>query len=117
MLRFIAISILSLSLMACATMSPRMNSDLQQGKRYFEAGYYRRALNQLLPLACDGEPEAQYAVGYMYYYGYGPAQDTDIGVFWIKRSARQNYLPAIQALQIIDKQSQNKAFTSKQELY
>ncbi len=100
------VSFLSLIIMACATtktpphqtITPAAMSHLEQGKRYFEAGYYRRAMRELLPLACDGVAEAQYAVGYMYYYGYGVAQDTEVGYFWIKRSADKGYQPAIKAL-------------------
>lgn|SRR3990167_412567 len=96
--RGLLLILLSLSLMACATTSLRQTSQLEQGKREFETGYYQRALHRLLPLACDGNAEAQYAIGYLYYYGYGAAQDTETGYFWIKRSADQHYQPAIQAL-------------------
>lgn len=84
-------------------MSPKSMSELQQGKRFFEAGYYKRAMIMLLPLACDGYAEAEYAVGYMYYYGYGVAQDTNVGYIWIKRAADQGFQPAIDALMIIKK--------------
>lgn len=106
MLRVILISLVSLLLMSCATtskyMTPRGMSELQQGKRNFEAGYYKRAMKYLLPLACDGVGEAEYAVGYMYYYGLGVAQDTDVGYFWIKRAANQGCKPAITALKTIE---------------
>jgi TPR repeat protein len=105
MLKLFLIILLSLSLIACASSSKPMYlakiADLEQGKRYFVEGYYKRAMHELLPLACDGAPEAQYAVGYMYYYGYGVSQDTDVGYFWIKRSADQHYAPAMAALGII----------------
>ncbi|MBX3709944.1 MAG: sel1 repeat family protein [Gammaproteobacteria bacterium] len=119
MIRALLICLLSLSLFACATPSPRMTSELQQGKRYFHDGYYRRAMRQLLPLACDGNAEAQYAVGYMYYYGLGVAQDTDVGDFWIKRSANQGYAPAIQALHLIstDKDAATPTHTWHQKTY
>ena len=77
-------------------------SELQLGKRYFKDGYYKKAMHTLLPLACDGVPDAQYAVGYMYYYGLGVAQDTDVGYFWIQRSARQHFIPAEEALRLIN---------------
>ncbi len=119
MRKFILIGLLSLALAACATThgpAPRPNptvatlSELQQGKRLFEAGYYKRAMKVLLPLACGcpGNAEAQYAVGYMYYYGYGVAQDTDVGYFWIKKSADQGNEPAIKALATIDQQNIKK---------
>lgn len=101
MRRLFIICLLSLSLLACATPSPYVMSELQQGERYFDEGYYKRAMHTLLPLACDGHAEAQYAVGYMYYYGLGVAQDTDVGYFWIKRSADKHYPPAMKALQMI----------------
>lgn len=93
-------------------ISPRVQSELQQGKRYFEEGYYKKAMHLLLPLACGchGNAEAQYAVGYMYYYGYGVAQDTDVGYFWIQRSANQHYPPAQKALALI---TQNSAHEKK----
>lgn len=98
--------LLSLSLTACATTAtaPATESHLEEGQRLFEKGYYKRAMHELLPLACDGNPQAQYAVGYMYYYGQGVAQDTDVGYFWIKRSANQGYVPAKRALRIITSQ-------------
>ncbi|VVC75079.1 hypothetical protein AQUSIP_03550 [Aquicella siphonis] len=102
MTRIIIICLTCFSLLACATTSPRVQSELNQGKRYFEQGYYKRAMHELLPIACDGNAEAQYAVGYMYYYGLGVAQDTDVGHFWIMRSASKGYPPAIKALEMIE---------------
>lgn len=115
MTRALLICLLTLVLAACAgvrkpTIGPPppphleslvTESRLQQGERFFEQGYYKKAMHVLLPLACDGNPKAQYAVGYMYYYGWGVAQDTQVGYIWIQRSASQAYPPAIQALQLI----------------
>lgn len=122
LLKISFVSILALSLFACATTGTSKNnlsiaqvSYLKEGKRLFEAGYYKSAMKELLPLACDGSAEAQYAVGYMYYYGYGVAQDTDVGHFWIKRSADKGYGPAKQALLIIQ-QDENKKFPHKKKL-
>lgn len=102
-LRLLSIVILSSVLVACAGLkATEQNSYLQEGKRQFAAGYYREAMKVLLPLACDGVAEAQYAVGYMYYYGYGVAQDTVVGRFWIERAARQHFKPAERALHMIN---------------
>lgn len=110
--RLIFIVLLSLSLFACAkpphSFTPAQASELQQGKRLFVQGYYKRAMCRLLPLACDGNCEAQYAVGYMYYYGYGVAQDTDVGYFWVNRSAAQHYQPAIEALSLMSREEGRK---------
>jgi TPR repeat protein len=80
-----------------------VTSELAQGERDFTQGYYKKAMHRLLPLACDGNAQAQYAVGYMYYYGLGVAQDTDVGYFWISRSAQKHFLPAQEALNTIQK--------------
>jgi TPR repeat protein len=104
-----------MTLMAC-TVTPRERyeenkpkqlsisdeSYLEDGKRHFEEGFYKTAMQELLPVAVDGSAQAQYAVGYMYYYGYGVAQDTDVGFFWIQRAAGQHYPPAMQALHYIN---------------
>lgn len=105
------ISCLAFTLLGCATrgmMTPGMMSRLEQGKRDFNDGYFKSAMHELLPLACDGSAEAQYAVGYMYYYGYGVGQDTDVGYFWIKRSADKHYPPAQEALHMIETQGMKK---------
>lgn len=77
-------------------------SDIREARRLFNAGYYKRAKCFLLPLACNGNVVAQYALGYMYYYGFGVAQDTDVGYFWIKLSADQGYPPAVRALSTLE---------------
>lgn len=107
MLRLISILLLSIALSACAsktTYSPGTSSQLTQGKRDFDNGYYKRSMRRLLPLACDGNAEAQYAVGYMYYYGFGVGQDSDVGGFWINRAAEQNYYPAKVAMTTVTKE-------------
>lgn len=86
-------------LVACA--GPKMAQDLQAGKESFQGGYYKEAFRKLLPLAAKGKPEAEYAVGYMYYYGYGVSEDSESGIFWMTKACEQNYLPAIRALQLI----------------
>lgn len=91
-------------------MSPAMMSELAHGRQLFKDGYYKSAMQQLLPVAAEGSMEAQYAVGYMYYYGFGVAQDTSTGHFWIQRSADQHYMPAIDALAIMEKKSKSPKF-------
>lgn len=106
MFRMLMIGLCSIMLVACVSKySAGVTSQLLQGKRDFDNGYYKRTMRELLPLACDGNADAQYAVGYMYYYGYGVAQDTDVGTFWIERSARQHYSPAVCALGMIAREN------------
>lgn len=105
-IRVLLICLLSLFITACATghyQSPAVMSELAYGKKLFNDGYYKRAMHDLLPLACDGNAEAEYAVGYMYYYGLGVTQDTDVGTIWIHRSASNGFKPAQDALDMIAK--------------
>jgi TPR repeat protein len=87
---------MTVTVVGCA--SARINQELQRGRLNFEGGFYKDAFHQLLPLASEGNKEAEYAVGYMYYNGYGVNQDLESGMFWIKKSAALGYEPAIKAL-------------------
>jgi septal ring-binding cell division protein DamX len=97
--RCVPIILIILWLQAC--VSPQMSQELQQGRETFNAGNFKQAFHQLLPVASDGKAEAQYAVGYMYYYGYGINQDSESGLFWMNKAASQHYTPAVKALQMI----------------
>lgn len=99
--RYLFIVIISLGLQACASTKSYQN--LQQGKSTFESGDYQQAFRQLLPLAANGNAEAEYAIGYMYYYGYGVPEDSQTGLFWINKAAEQHYPPAIKAAVILRK--------------
>jgi TPR repeat protein len=79
-----------------------MAENLQAARLTFESGDFKKAFCALLPLAVEGSRQAQYAVGYMYYYGYGTTMDPVSGLFWIKRSADQHYPPAMKALAVIE---------------
>ncbi|OAI47036.1 hypothetical protein AYO45_05995 [Gammaproteobacteria bacterium SCGC AG-212-F23] len=96
MKKFIFLILLSCFLSACA--SPYMVEEYEQGKYYFKKGNYKKAYEQLFPAAVCGNPEAQYAVGYLVYYGYGVDRDEVIGIFWIQKSAEHHYPRAIEAL-------------------
>jgi TPR repeat protein len=106
LLKTLIICLSVILLAACVNKHPPEHpngteSYLENGKRLFEQQHYKEAMQNLLPLACDCVPEAEYAVGYMYYNGYGVAQDTDVGTFWIRRAAQHGYQPANVALQSI----------------
>lgn len=95
----VMVVMLSYWLSACAAV--QMQQALQSGKQTFDAGNFTAAFQQLMPLAVKGSPEAQYAVGYMYYYGLGVMAHPESGLFWINLSASNLYPPAVKALQVI----------------
>lgn len=87
--------LLSILLISCS--SHRVPAYLDQAKMSYAQHDYPRAFEELLKTPLTN-PEAQYALGYMYYYGLGIAKDEDRGRFWIRKAADQCYIPAMQAL-------------------
>lgn len=77
------------------------SSNVQQGKGYFQSGNYKQAFQVLMPAALKSDGDAQYAVGYMFYYGYGVKRDKEAGIYWLEHAARQENPDAIKALAII----------------
>lgn len=64
----------------------------------FQAGEYKESATLLMPLAQKGDAEAQYALGYQFFYGLGVKRDRTQGYFWLQQSALQGYQPAREAL-------------------
>ncbi len=79
--------------------------NLREGIQCFKAQDYRKAFIRLKPEAEKGNPDAQYAVGYMYYYGKGVVEDRKKARFWITCAARAGQSDAIVALGILDRQA------------
>lgn len=67
----------------------------RQGYKHAESAYlagdYPQALRILHPLADEGDAEAQYILGYMYYYGQGVPSDPRAAREWIGKSATQGH--------------------------
>lgn len=97
--KFFLMILTTIILQGCA--SPRMSQEMEGGKLKFLDGDFRDAFHILLPIAANGKKEAQYAVGYMYYYGLGVPRDSESGIFWMQKSADQKYQPAQDALNMV----------------
>ena len=78
---------------------------LQAGQANFQSGNYHQAFLLLKPLAQKGNADAQYAVGYMYYYGKGVTQDPYLARKWMRKAAAQGQPLAIQALNRTERQA------------
>lgn len=98
--RAILLAILSFILLACVNMS---NYNFKEGIGCFRAENYRKAFIRLLPEAQRGQCDAQYAVGYMYYYGQGVVEDRKKAWYWINRAASNGQPEALAAVQILCK--------------
>lgn len=68
--------------------------DFDKGLKAFRAGDFDEALAEWLPLAQDGDREAQHAVGMMHEYGRGLERDDVKAAQWYLRAALQNMTEA-----------------------
>ncbi|MGF1623453.1 MAG: tetratricopeptide repeat protein [Alphaproteobacteria bacterium] len=69
-------------------------ADVMEGWGAYEAGDYARALELFSDDAVAGDPEAQYALGWLYGNGMGVPQDYAAALMWYERSARQGNMDA-----------------------
>jgi DamX protein len=69
------------------------------------------SLEQLNMAADAGDPDAQYALGYMYYYGKHVPQNNQIALNWMRRAAVQGQEQAIKALALLGAPSRAAAPT------
>jgi TPR repeat protein len=70
------------------------HADLATGSRAFEAGDYRVALENLLPLAGEQNATAAYYVGLAYWEGKGVPRDPGQAVTWAKIAAERDHVGA-----------------------
>jgi len=71
---------------------------LDEGLAYFDAAEYEKAYESLIGLAEDGNDEAQYLIGLLYYRGDHVELNIDEAIKWFKRSARKNNIEAMNML-------------------
>ncbi len=71
---------------------------LDQGIAHFDEAEYKKAYNSLIGLAEEGDDEAQYLLGLLYYRGDYVALNIDEAIQWFKRAARKNNIEAINML-------------------
>jgi len=82
-----------LFIQSCATQT-----SLNTAQEQFQHGNYYQAFDDLHHYAERGDKDAQYAVGYMYYYGLGTAKDQNTARYWIRKAAEQNQTAAKHAM-------------------
>ncbi len=101
-IKILFLSFLSILLSACLTKKEQQQQIVEAKLAYINHDY-SRSVNKLLKLADADNVQAQYALGYMYYYGLGISKDQDIARDWIKKAAKQKYPPAVIALNAMTK--------------
>lgn len=100
------ISLVFFGLTACMTTS----LNLRQGIYNFKVQNYREAFIRLVPEAEKGCPDAQYAVGYMYYYGQGVVENKQKAWNWIHAAAKANQPDALAAVKLLQQERANNRY-------
>lgn len=62
---------------------------------------YDCSFDRIDQAARSGDPDAQYALGYLYFYGVGTHQDTHAGQVWIEKAAAQGQPLAVRAQRLM----------------
>src|SRR3990167_1493373 len=62
---------------------------------------YGCSVDKIQEAAENGDPDAQYGLGYMYYYGIDTVRDKETAQLWIKRAADQGQPLAQKALSLM----------------
>ena len=97
----------------CASTSAQDKQDFAVAKANFAVKNYALSFNHLLPLAEKGDKNAQYALGYLYYYGYGVDRNETLAMSWISKAAKQGLVQAIEAKRQLQVSSDNPFYLPK----
>jgi len=86
--------VVSLGLLLVVASSGCDGKGYEAGLAAFNEGDYTTALNTFRPLAEQGEAQAQFKLGVMYYQGLGVTQDNEEAVRWYRQAADQGLASA-----------------------
>lgn len=103
MIRFVRTSCLSVTIFLVGCAMNQDPSKFAEGVKSFQVQNYRQAFIRLMPFARSGNPEAQYAIGYMYYYGQGVVENRTKAWYWITSAAKSGSADANKAVHLLKK--------------
>jgi hypothetical protein len=90
---------------------------LEDGNAALAKGDYDTAFRVLNPLAEEGNPTAQSALGFMYAFGRGVAPDAKAGVKWYRRAAEQGNAEAQCSLGVMLNRGHGTARDAEEGVY
>ena len=91
----------SIAFLAAAGLFDKSDADqlrIQSGLEALELKNYAEAYYHWRDLADDGNPEAQYHIGWLYANGYGVAVDVPLAMSWWEKAAASDHAPSQFAL-------------------
>lgn len=74
------------------------NAILEEAHLAYNAKAYKKVFELIFPLAAAGNDKAQYALGYLFYYGLGVEKSERQAMHWIQQAAAQGNQKAQKAL-------------------
>jgi len=80
--------------LALATPQTKESTPLEQGLAAYQAGRYQEALELWRRLASQGDPGAQFRLGYLYATGQGAPQDQGLALTWYRKAAELGHAKA-----------------------
>src|SRR5712692_2733388 len=80
-------SLCAFTILLCSVLSAA--GDLESAKRAYQDKDYAKAFKEVMPLADQGNADAQFILGKMYWEGQGVLKDSDQAIKWFKLSAAQ----------------------------
>lgn len=77
---------------------------LAKGHKAYNQQDYHASAKSLQKSAKAGNPDAQYALGYLYFYGKGVDHDPQLARYWISKAASHGHPQATRALYLIQQE-------------
>ncbi|MGE0081921.1 MAG: SPOR domain-containing protein [Thiohalomonadaceae bacterium] len=98
----VLLAVLGSALAGCASSGPvQGDAAVQRAQSAYARKEYRKAAELLSVPAMQGNAEAQYALGYLYYYGRGVRKDQRRARAWFEDAARLGHPGAQRALRLL----------------
>ena len=101
LIRIFPFIVVILALASCASTTNKDKTPFGAAKTSYEQAHYEDAFAKIQGPAKAGNADAEYVLGYMYYYGKGTTINQDLGKQWILKSAQAGNKKAQQAYQMI----------------
>lgn len=89
----------------CVTSPYGQRASLGEAQAAYQRQDFGTAARMLKPLAYEGNAEAQYALGYMYYYGHGVKRNRGFAMSWFGEAVRLGHEKAREALAAVQSEA------------
>jgi len=86
---------------SCANSNSNQLNQTKNSASAESSSKYSLKYDEVHYAAEDGNADAQYALGYMYFYGKNVPRDKEKAKFWIQKAAAKNHPQAVKALDLL----------------